>query len=426
MARVGIVGAGAMGLAAGYYAVMAGHEVEVFECDSVPGGMAAHFDFSGMSIERFYHFVCKSDHAIFKLMEELGIRDKMCWVETKMGYYIDGKLYPWGDPIALLRFPLMSLLQKFRYGLAAYKQTKQKNFDHLENVSAIDWIKRDFGVQTYDLMWKRLLELKFFEYTDNISAAWIATRVKRIGNSRKSMMQEVLGYIDGGSQTLVDALVSAIQEKGGKIHLSTQVEQVTTEHGHVTGLKVGNEIRAFDYVISTCPTPYVADIIPDLTTAEKATYNAIENIGCVCVLVKLRRSVTRNFWLNINDKRIEIPGIIEFTNLRPMDHHVVYAPYYMPINHPKFTKEDDYFKKEVRNYLRLLQPELCNEDFIEIKVGRLKHSQPICEPGFINKIPPIQTSINGLQVADTCFYYPEDRGISESVRLAAEMVRNIR
>ena len=33
----------------------------------------------------------------------------------------------------------------------------------------------------------------------------------------------------------------------------------------------------------------------------------------------------------------------------------------------------------------------------------------------------MQTPIAGLQIADTCFYYPEDRGIAESVRLGSEM-----
>jgi hypothetical protein len=37
----------------------------------------------------------------------------------------------------------------------------------------------------------------------------------------------------------------------------------------------------------------------------------------------------------------------------------------------------------------------------------------------------VQTPIAGLQIADTAFYYPEDRGISESVRLAKEMVERI-
>ena len=61
MARVAVIGAGAMGLAAAYHAAGAGHDVEVFEADTVAGGMAGHFDFDGVSLERFYHFVCKAD-----------------------------------------------------------------------------------------------------------------------------------------------------------------------------------------------------------------------------------------------------------------------------------------------------------------------------------------------------------------------------
>ena len=40
-------------------------------------------------------------------------------------------------------------------------------------------------------------------------------------------------------------------------------------------------------------------------------------------------------------------------------------------------------------------------------------------------IPSVKTPIKGLQIADTCFYYPEDRGIAESVRLGKEMALSI-
>ena len=33
-----------------------------------------------------------------------------------MGYYIDGTLHPWGDPVSLLKFPHLSLVEKLRYG----------------------------------------------------------------------------------------------------------------------------------------------------------------------------------------------------------------------------------------------------------------------------------------------------------------------
>ena len=99
MSRVVVIGAGAMGLGGGLSCrSSAATRSPCSRPRREPGGMAAHFDFGGLSIERFYHFVCKADRPTFELLDELGIGDKMRWVPTSMGYFIDGKLYPWGDP----------------------------------------------------------------------------------------------------------------------------------------------------------------------------------------------------------------------------------------------------------------------------------------------------------------------------------------
>jgi hypothetical protein len=40
-------------------------------------------------------------------------------------------------------------------------------------------------------------------------------------------------------------------------------------------------------------------------------------------------------------------------------------------------------------------------------------------------LPSVQTPIDNLQIADTSFYYPEDRGIAESVRLGRYMAERL-
>ncbi|MEO9457518.1 MAG: NAD(P)/FAD-dependent oxidoreductase [Lentilitoribacter sp.] len=426
MSKIAILGAGAMGLAAAHHALKLGHEVTVFEADKVPGGMAAHFDFGGLSIERYYHFVCKTDKPTFDLMEELGIGDKMRWVDTNMAYYIDGKTYPWGDPISLLKFPLMSLMQKFRYGASAFWQTKRKSFDSIENLNAKDWITRDCGEKTFDLLWRRLFDLKFYEYADNISASWIATRMRRIGRSRRSIFQEQLGYIDGGTEILVNALVKSITENGGKINLGTAVQKVLSREGKVAGVQIANGVEEFDNVISTVPTPFISKIASDLTTEEKVKYAQINNIGVMCLIYKLKKPVSPFFWMNINDERIELPGIVEFSNLRPTGDHIVYVPYYMPVTNEKFSWSDERILDEAFGYLKMINPDLTDDDKTEAVAARLKYAQPICPPNFLNQLPEVQTSIEGLQIADTCFYYPEDRGISESVHIGKTMARNVK
>ena len=416
-----------MGLAAAYHAAKAGHAVEVLEAGPEPGGMAAHFDFDGVSIERFYHFICKADQPTFKLLQELGLSDKMRWRRTTMGYFSGGKLHPWGDPIALLRYPNVSLLARLRYGLLAFVSTKRRSWDALETQSAREWITRWSGREVYDKLWKPLFDLKFYEYADDISAAWIWTRLRRIGKSRKSIFEEQLGYIEGGSQTLVDRLVERIEGLGGRIRLETPAIRVVTDRGRVTGVEASDGFHAADAVISTMPTPFVSAAVPDLPQDWRAKYDAINNIGVCCLVFKLRKSVTPHFWVNVVEPDIAIPGIIEFSNLRPLPggETIVFVPYYMPVTNPKFSWDDDRLLDEAFSYIRRINPAIRPQDVLARKVARLRYAQPVCEPGFAAKLPPVQTPIAGLQIADTCFYYPEDRGISESVRLAEEMAARI-
>lgn len=421
--RVVILGAGPMGLAAGFHAVNRGYDVDVLEADDRVGGMAAHFDFAGLSVERFYHFCCLTDRDTQDLLAGLGRPDAMKWARTTMGYYVDGALHEWGQPIALLLFPNMTLLEKVRYGLQMFHSVRRKDWSKLDGLSAKDWFVAWSGQSVYDRFWRPLMHLKFYEYSDRISAAWMWQRINRLGKSRKSLFEERLGYIDGGAETLMNALSDAIRQRGGRIHLSTPAARILAENGHVLGVATaaGHEFKA-DHVVSTIPTPYLPPLLKDFPREFSECYERIDNIGCVCVALKLRKQVTPHFWVNISDSRSEIPGMVEFSNLRPLDDHVVYLPFYMPHTHPKFGRPDADFVREGIDCVRMVNPALEEGDILASHVGRLKHAQPVFETNFRSKLPPIITPIKGLQIADTCFYYPEDRGVSESVRVAKSMV----
>jgi protoporphyrinogen oxidase len=426
MSRVVIIGAGPMGLAAAYQGVKDGHEVTVLEAGPQPGGMAAHFDFGGISLERFYHFVCRSDQPTFDLMAELGIADKMRWIPTSMGLYMDGRLHEWGNPIALLRLPGISPLMKLRYGLFGFVCTRRKSWPSLENQSAREWIIRWCGQRCYDLLWRPLFDLKFYQYANDISAAWMWTRMRRLWRSRRSLMQEELGYIEGGSATLVSALAAAIEQGGGSIRLGSVAHTITVEGERVTGVDSSYGHVAADLVISTVPIPYVVPMIPALPITWKQRYEAINTVGICCVILKLRRPVSRHFWVNLTGTPHDLPGFIEFSNLRPVGTNIVYAPYYMPTTNEKFSWPDQRLIDDAFLCLQMVNPALTREDLIAANVSRLRHSQVVCPPGFKTRLPPIQTPIRGLQVADTCFYYPEDRSIAESVRLGRSMARSLR
>lgn len=425
MNKIAVIGAGPMGLAVAYQLAQKGLNPIVFETDDRVGGMAACFNFNGLEIERYYHFHCISDAAFLRIIYELGIQEKMHWVNTKMGFWFRGKLHPWGDPIALLRFPGLSLVAKIRYGLHAYLATKREDWRPLDRLSAIDWIRSRVGKEAYEVLWSKLFDYKFYDYSNNISAAWIWSRIRRIGRSRYNLFREKLGYLEGGSSTLLNAMATEIHNKGGKIRLGMPVQKVVIEHGQIRGLTINGELEEFDKIVSTVPMPYLTKLIPDLPMEILEKLQLLKNIAVVCVIVKLRRSVTQNFWLNINDPEMDIPGIIEYSNLMPLSHHVVYVPFYMPGEHEKFTEPDSKFLDKVKLYLRKINPKLTDQDFIDLRVNRYRYAQPICEPGHLNNLPALALPVKGLWAADTSYYYPEDRGISESIAFGIELAKSV-
>ncbi|MES2817910.1 MAG: NAD(P)/FAD-dependent oxidoreductase [Pseudomonadota bacterium] len=422
--RIAVLGAGPMGLAVAYQLARDGHHPVLFEADDRIGGMTASFDFSGLSIERYYHFHCTSDHAFLAMLEELGLTEKMHWVETKMGYWYQNRLQPWGNPLALLTFRGLSFSAKFRYGLHAFLCTKRENWKPLDHIEAAGWIRRWVGAEAWEVLWRRLFDYKFYDYSGNLSAAWIWSRIRRIGRSRYSLFREKLGYLDGGSNTLLQALRADIEAHGGEIRLKSPISRVLIEDGQVLGVEADGRVEAFDKVISTIPLPYVPRLMPGLPAEILQYFESVKSIAVVCVIVKLRKALTSYFWLNTSDPDMDIPGLVEYTNLRPLDQHLVYVPFYVPGEHPLFAESNEFFMNKVRMYLKKINPQLTDADVIDIRASRYRYAQPICEPGHLDMLPPVALPVKGLWLADTSYYYPEDRGISESIGFGRQMAKS--
>jgi protoporphyrinogen oxidase len=395
--RIAIIGAGPMGLGAAWELARAGHRVTVLERDDRIGGMSAAVDFDGTRIERYYHFICKPDATLFEYLDALGLSDRLRWTPTKMGFYYRGTLHDWGHPLALLRFPGLGIVDKARYALHVMRAKGISDWRPYDAFSSTEWLQRWIGPRAYDVLWKSLFHYKFYEWEDSLSAAWLGTRIKRVALSRRSLLQEELGYLDGGSEVLLQALQQRIVAAGGTIELRAAVERVDVaregDGRRVVGVTVGGTARPFDRVVSTIPLPYLGRLIPDLPADEAAKIAAIRNVGVVCVLLKLKRPFTRNFWTNINDPRIAIPGLIEYTNLNPLGPTLLYAPYYMPQTHPKYSRDFSEFVEETLAAMAQIRPDFDRADVIATMASRYEFAQTVCSPGFLDKLPPMRSAV---------------------------------
>ena len=429
MKRVAVIGAGPMGLALAYF-LRDACRCTVFEADDRPGGMSASFDFDDVRIERYYHFINTPDEYLFRLLGELGMTADLRWQFTKMGFFRqnahgEARLHPWGNPLALLRFADAPLLTRLRYGLHAFRCKFLRDLTPLDDIAAADWFRRWEGAAGYDIFWRVLFEKKFFELAEPLSAAWIASRIRRVANSRESLMREKLGYLEGGSESLIARLARELEGQGGELRLNAAVTGIEPDGpgGGTVRTAAGGE--HFDAVVCTIPLPYLPKLAPNLPAAWLDKVRQVQNIGCACALFRLGRPLTENFWLNVDMPGWDIPGIIEYSNLRPMGKAHVYLPFYMPHSHPNWRLDDAALLEKARGYLAAVNPEAAAAEEAA-RIFRYEYAQPVCPPGFRHILPPYETGASGIFAADTGHSFPEDRSINESARIAGELAALVR
>jgi len=406
--RIGIIGAGISGLSAALVLAKRGHAVDVFQREGSVGGLIATFDFAGTRIEHFYHFLCATDEGYFGLCQELGLSDRVQFAPAPTGFYFDGRSYPFSTPLDLLRFSPLPLSQRIRFGVFALEARWRKEWAQLDEMAAKPWLIDRLGRRAYEVIWEPLLALKFGDFHDRISAAWVWHRLHRVAQSKGKM-----GYLEGGTALLLDSLVERLTSLGVTIHPSRPVKRIRCDGDRVTGLAFdGVADHDCDRVVSTVPMQVLADLLPDTEGSYADELRRVDYIGVVCLLFKLKRPVSRNFWLNVNDPRVPFNGIIEYTNLNPLtkaDGHIAYVPYYVDTTHPLYRMPDDDVFNQSWRALKLIAPHLTDDDLLAHHVARAPFAQAICPVDFLKVIPDQTSPLRGLHLLDSIFLYPEDR-----------------
>ncbi len=104
-------------------------------------------------------------------------------------------------------------------------------------------------------LWRPLLDSKFDGRYDGLPATYIWARTRRMGTTRDRSGREVLGWLQGGYQTLIDAVADRIRELGGEVHANAPVDRIVGAGGRAIGVAVGGQLRRFDQVLCTLAPP---------------------------------------------------------------------------------------------------------------------------------------------------------------------------
>jgi protoporphyrinogen oxidase len=405
---VGIVGGGILGMTAALRLAEAGVKVSVYERAPDLGGLVGSFDFDGHPVDRFYHVNLPTDDRVLGLAEELGLADKFRFRPTKVGFYGDGALFSMTSPKEFLTFPLLKPLERAR--LAAFVARCQliKGHDELDRMPLVEWLTRLCGRGAVEKLWKPLLDSKFDGRYDDVPATYIWARTKRMSKTRDKSGAEIMGWLEGGYTTLIDAIERRLREFGAEIHVATQVDQITEAGGAATGLIVEGRYRPFDLVLCTLAPPQAASVLaPELEAYAHA--DRFRYLGVVCLLLRTTKSISPYYHLNITDRRVPLTTVVETTHVVDPEHvggHLVYITRYVEPGHELHDRPLDEVESEFMRHARTIFPALTDDLIVSRKVQRARVTEPVHLLGGERNLPEMFPA-PGLALASLAHVYPE-------------------
>lgn len=435
MANIGIIGGGLTGITTAYRLIQQGHKVTIFEASDYLGGLAAGFELAGHRVEHAYHFLYKTDEYILGLVKELGLEDKLTFHKSSVSTYYGDTLYPMETPIDLIRFKPIGFIDRIRAGVTVLYLQRVKNWRKLENITALEWLRKYAGRAVTDVIWEPLLRGKFDRYFDKVTMSWLWGRVLQRVDSRDAKLGgEALGYFKGGFRTIIDALVGPITAAGADIRLSTPVSKLT--HNPVTDqvtVTTANGEETFDRVLATVPSHVLAKMIAGYEAADPAYFNKLRSIDYLDAVVQVfatKQKFTKYYWHNINTPNSPFVVFLSLTNLVGAERfnglNIYYIGDYVPPEHPYMSADKDELKKRWYGELKKIFPEFDETQVVDDALFKMRNAQHIVDIGFEqNKLVPYETPCPGVLMCNFSQIYPMDRGTNYAVRDGNAMAKKI-
>lgn len=420
--KVAIVGAGIAGLTAGYRLTKAGHEVTIFEKENFTGGLASAIDFSGAKLDRIYRHIFTSDLYTVELLKELNLMENFTWIESKMGWFDGRDLYPFTTPMHILKFKPLPFIDRLKLGLMTVYLGRVSNWKKYEDITVKEWIYKYVGKKVYDTVWGMLLEQKFGSRADEIAMTWLYGRIHaRIGSR---VGKEMLGYMNGSFQVLIDRLEQEITRKNGKIIKGTPVTKVIIENNRAKGVKTPAGEYMFDAVVAT-PAPAVLRKLADFPKEYDARFDKLDYFASIVLLMSLKKQLTPYYWVNMASKESPFVALIEHTNFIDKSvysgNNIAYLGKYLSTNDPLYKMSNEEVKNTFFKYMKKAFPQFDEKDVIEWRLTREPFSQPIVGKRFSETKLDYKTPIEGFYSANMSQIYPEDRGMNYSIMLGNEV-----
>ena len=446
-----ILGGGLSGLSAGYVLSNAGFKVQVFERDSVVGGLSKTIVRNGFRFDLGGHRFFTRDEQIDAFVRDL-MGNELLTVQRSSKIYLRDRYFD---------YPLKPINAIFGLGipttvriLADYVwQTTKRTIRNNTAESLEDWVISNFGRTMFNIYFKEYSEKVWGIDCSRISATWIAQRINGLSLSTAlknaffkfsgkdlTTLTDSFLYPSCGIGRLSDRLKEEI-EKSNNVFTDTIVQFVNHSDSRVRSISARNQgqvltIPADEFVSSIPITKLVSMLNPSppaeiLETATKLRYR---DLMVVAIMVD-RERVTDQTWIYIPEQKIPFGRIHEPTNwssaMAPPGKSLLIMELFSFRGDDVWNMQDDKLVDlTVNNLVRL--GFINKQEVLDSVVVRVPKAYPLFEVGYRKHADDLQDYLrrfSNLHIAGRSGmfrYYNMDIAIRSGIETAEKVIQKSR
>jgi protoporphyrinogen oxidase len=334
------------------------------------------------------------------------------------------------NTLEFLRFPPLGLVDKFRLAATILVASRSRDWKRLEKIPVADWLRRWSGRQTFDKIWRPLLESKLGDAYTRASAAFIWATIRRMYAARRSgLKKEMFGYVPGGYARILEVFGRQLAETGVEVLLRTRVAKISPNAGEHVKVSTEEDDLEFDRVVLTVPPPLAARLVTGLPDRERASLEDVEYQGIICASLLLKRPLGGYYVTNITDPGFPFTAVIEMTALVDRAHFggrsLVYLPKYLAADSPELEAPDAEWQERLVAGLHRMYPSLADDDVVAFQVSRQRYVFALPTVGYSEQLPPRRCSVPGLYFVNSAQIVNGTLNVNETIRLAEEALPDL-
>ena len=410
------IGAGPAGLAAAYELTKAGHQVRVLEASPYVGGLGRSFELWGQTVDLGPHRFFSADRVVNDLWHEV-IGQDYSMVNRLTRIYYQGKFY---------FYPLQPFNAFFNLGpidvvrcIGSYAKAKLSSSRPARTLE--EWVTGRFGRRLYEVFFKTYTEKVWGIPCSRIDADWASQRIKKLSlfeaiksafikdkSKKHKTLLDQFAYPKGGTGTLYQGMVRAIQNRGGTVEMQSPVSAVLLhdDNGEMraAGVTLADGTNHFaDLVISSMPLTHMVQRLKGVPHEVLDACNKLSYRNTILVYLEMdSNNLFPDNWVYIHSPEVLHGRITNFRNWCPSlngdKKTTILCMEFWCFDHDSIWQNTD------SELGALAIRELAITNLVNPSVGclrthieRISRSYPVYEAGYLKPLKVIQDYLDSIQ-----------------------------